>query len=98
MTTIELTRFTVTEDKVPELLAARPAMLKDFTEDRTGFLGARLIRLPNNEWLDIVEWTDPAAHTTSRTKGPNRPGIARFFAAIDTLISTEEGTTTDPST
>ncbi|WP_460666249.1 antibiotic biosynthesis monooxygenase family protein [Kribbella swartbergensis] len=92
MTTIELTRFRVRPEKVEELLAARPDMLKEFAADRAGFLGARLIRLPDDEWLDVVEWASPEDYAASRAKGPNLPGIARFFAAIDSLVTAEEGT------
>lgn len=92
MRTIELTRFKVAAEKAGELLASRPAMLKDFEADRTGFIRAQLVRLPNDEWLDIVEWATPEDFAASREKGGNLPGIARFFAAIDSLVSAEEGT------
>ncbi|MGW1343948.1 antibiotic biosynthesis monooxygenase family protein [Kribbella sp. NPDC002412] len=95
MTTVELTRFRVRPAQVSELLAARPAMLQDFEADREGFLSARLVRLPNDEWLDIVEWKTPEDFAASRAKGPNLPGIARFFAAIDSLVVAEEGTLAD---
>ena len=91
MTTVELTRFRVLPEQTEELLAARADMLKDFEADRTGFLGARLVQLPDDEWLDIVEWASPEDFAASRDKGGNLPGIARFFAAIDSLIVAEEG-------
>ncbi|MCP2335881.1 hypothetical protein [Actinomadura rupiterrae] len=86
---IELTRFTA-HDRA-RLLAARTAMLADFEADREGFLGARLVELPGGEWLDIVEWRSAADFRASRAKGPNRPGIAEFFGAIDGLVSDEQG-------
>ena len=92
MTTVELTRFRVLPEKTAELLAARADMLTDFRSDRAGFLGARLVQLPDNEWLDIVEWASPEDFAASRDKGGNLPGIARFFAAIDSLVTAEEGT------
>lgn len=92
MTTVELTRFRVLAEKGEELLAARAEMLKDFEADRAGFLGARLVQLPDDEWLDIVDWATPEDFATSREKGPNLPGIARFFAAIDSLVVAEQGT------
>ncbi|MEU8817044.1 antibiotic biosynthesis monooxygenase [Actinoplanes sp. NPDC048796] len=91
MTTIELTRFRVDPSRVSELLSARPAMLADFQADREGFIDARLVRLPGGEWLDIVTWRSAPDFAASRAKGANRPGIAAFFAAIDSLISAEEG-------
>jgi hypothetical protein len=91
MTTIELTRFRVAPADAELLLAARPAMLADFAADRTGFLGAQLVRLPGDEWLDIVTWADPADLAASREKGANLPGIAAFFGAIASLVAAEAG-------
>ncbi|WP_285644326.1 antibiotic biosynthesis monooxygenase [Lentzea sp. NBRC 102530] len=90
-TSVELTRFRVAPENVEALLAARPGMIADFEADREGFLGARLVRLPDGEWLDIVEWRSSADHAASSAKGPNRPGIKAFFDAIDSLVSAEEG-------
>ncbi|MFD3485766.1 hypothetical protein [Streptomyces sp. NPDC058665] len=91
MVTVELTRFRVDADKNELLLATRSAMLADFRADRRGFLDARLVRLPDNEWLDIITWETPEDFAASRDKGPNRPGIADFFSAIAELTSAEEG-------
>ncbi|MFD5829293.1 antibiotic biosynthesis monooxygenase family protein [Lentzea sp. NPDC060358] len=88
---VELTRFRVAPEKVEALLAARPGMIADFEADREGFLGARLVRLPDGEWLDVVEWRSPADHAASSRKGPNLPGIKAFFDAIDSLVVAEEG-------
>jgi hypothetical protein len=92
-TTVELTRFRVSPGNAERLLAARPGMLADFRADRTGFLGARLVRLPGDQWLDIVEWRTPEDFAASRAKGANLPGIRAFFDLIDDLVSAEEGTT-----
>lgn len=92
-TTVELTRFRVSPGNAERLLAARPGMLADFRADRTGFLGARLVRLPGDQWLDIVEWRTPEDFAASRAKGANLPGIRAFFDLIDELVSAEEGTT-----
>ena len=94
-TTVELTRFRVLPERTDDMLAARPAMLADFRTDRAGFLGARLVRLPNDEWLDIVEWRSSEDFAASRAKGANLPGIEAFFATIDSLVSAEEGTLAD---
>ncbi|MEW1640831.1 MULTISPECIES: antibiotic biosynthesis monooxygenase [unclassified Streptomyces] len=91
MPTVELTRFRVAPERVTELLESRPAMLADFRADRAGFLGARLVRLLDDEWLDIVTWRSPEDFAASRAKGANLPGIAAFFATIASLVSSEEG-------
>jgi hypothetical protein len=95
MTTVEITRFRAPAERADALLAARPAMLRDFETDRAGFLGARLIRLSDDEWLDIVFWGSSEDFAESRRRGGDRPGIQAFFSLIDAVISTEEGTTTD---
>ncbi|MFI6483303.1 hypothetical protein ACIBH1_35605 [Nonomuraea sp. NPDC050663] len=89
MSTVELTRFRAAD--ADALLAARPAMVADFLADRAGFIGARLVRLPGDEWLDIVEWRGEEDFAASRSKGANLPGIKTFFAAIDSLVSSETG-------
>lgn len=91
MATIELTRFRVEPHRVGDLLSARPAMLADFRADRTGFLDAHLVQLPDDQWLDIVTWRSPEDFAASRAKGANRPGVSAFFAAIAELVSAEEG-------
>ncbi|MFF0865101.1 antibiotic biosynthesis monooxygenase [Nonomuraea sp. NPDC003560] len=91
-TTVELTRFRVSPERAGQLLAARPGMLADFAADRAGFLGARLVRLSDDEWLDIVDWRSGDDFAASRAKGANLPGIQQFFDLIDELISAEEGT------
>jgi Antibiotic biosynthesis monooxygenase len=91
-TTVELTRFRVSSEHATDLIAARGGMIADFQADREGFLGAKLIQLSDGEWLDIVEWRSPADFAASRAKGGNLPGIRAFFALIDELVSTEEGT------
>lgn len=98
MTTVELTRFRVRPEQTEALLKARPAMLDNFRKDRDGFLDARLVRLPDGEWLDIVTWRSTEDFAASRAKGPNLPGILAFFQAIDELVSAEEGTTADDGT
>ncbi|ALG08762.1 antibiotic biosynthesis monooxygenase [Kibdelosporangium phytohabitans] len=94
-TTVELTRFRVAPERVEQLLTSRAAMLADFKADRAGFLGARLVRLPDGEWLDIVEWRSSADFAESSAKGANLPGIKAFFESIESLVSAEEGTLAD---
>ncbi|SPL93763.1 unnamed protein product [[Actinomadura] parvosata subsp. kistnae] len=89
---MELTRFRVSSDRADDLLAARPGMIADFRADRAGFLGAKLVRVSPDEWLDIVEWRSSADFAASRAKGANLPGIRAFFDLIDELVSAEEGT------
>ena len=91
MTFVEITRFRVAPESRGALVAARPAMLRDFSTDRRGFVDAQLIELRSGEWLDVVRWRSREDFVTSREKGANHPGIAAFFSAIDDVIETVEG-------
>jgi acetyl esterase/lipase len=91
MSVIELTTFTVTPEKTAAMLAARPGMVEAFRADRRGFVSAKLIRVAEDTWLDMVEWIDDTAWDESRAKGANHPGIATFFATIGKLIGSERG-------
>jgi hypothetical protein len=73
------------------VLTARPGMVADFRADRDGFLGADLVRLPGDEWLDIVRWRSAEDLAASRAKGANLPGIAAFFATLGDPVSDEQG-------
>lgn len=95
MATVELTRFSVRPEHEEALLAARPVMLDDFRADRAGFIDAMLVRLPENQWLDIVSWRSADDFAASRAKGANLPGIAAFFGAISQLVSSEQGALAD---
>jgi acetyl esterase/lipase len=92
---IELTTFTVGNDRVADMLAARHAMIEAFRADRRGFVAAKLIRLDERTWLDAVEWADDAAYDESSAKGGNLPEIAEFFATIESLVEARRGTRYD---
>ncbi|MDH6612872.1 acetyl esterase/lipase [Streptomyces sp. SAI-208] len=91
MSVIELTTFVVAPDKTSAMLDARQGMLAAFRKDRRGFLRAQLVRVADNTWLDIVEWSDAQAYDESTAKGGNLPEIAAFFASIDNLESARSG-------
>ncbi|SEG78850.1 Antibiotic biosynthesis monooxygenase [Nonomuraea solani] len=91
-TTVELTRFRVSPERAGDLLAARAGMIADFQAGRAGFLGAKLVRVSADEWLDIVEWRSSGDFADSRARGADSPGIRAFFDLIDELVSMEEGT------
>lgn len=90
--TVEITRFRVPEADAPALLAARPGMLAAFAADRRGFLGAELVRLDAETWVDVVRWASPEDLAESRRKGGNLPAIGAFFAPIAELVASESGT------
>lgn len=91
MSVIELTTFRVRPDRTTAMLAARPGMVAAFQEGRRGFVSAKLVRLDEQTWLDVVEWTDDTAWDESRAKGGDDPRIAEFFGTIEALVSARRG-------
>jgi hypothetical protein len=53
------------------------------------------VRLPDDQWLDIVTWRSPQDFAASWAKGANLPGIMAFFDAIEELVSAEQGENAD---
>jgi hypothetical protein len=66
-------------------------MLADFRADRHRFLGAALVQLEDNQWLDIVRWASQVDFTESRAKKENLPGVKAFFSAIEEVLTSEQG-------
>jgi hypothetical protein len=95
MSTIELTRFRVRPERVEALLSARPRLLQEFRADRVGQTDEARTEKADDQWLDIVTWRSPEDFAASRAKGANLPGINAFFAAIDELVSDEQGVLSD---
>ncbi|MEV0319414.1 antibiotic biosynthesis monooxygenase [Streptomyces sp. NPDC050658] len=91
MATVELVRVRIAPEHTAAMLEARPAMVEDFRRDRAGFLGAHLIELPDHVWLDVLWWRSSEDFAASRAKGADLPGIKAFFATIDEVLSSEEG-------
>ncbi|MEL7974584.1 antibiotic biosynthesis monooxygenase [Isoptericola sp. F-RaC21] len=93
--TVELTRFRVPADRADELLAARPGMVAAFAAHRQGFLGAELVRLDAETWVDVVRWRRPEDLAESRRRGGDDPAVAAFFAPIVELVAAESGPAVD---
>lgn len=97
MSVIEMTTFTVAPENTRAMLDARPGMVEAFRADRRGFVSARLVRVAEDTWLDVVEWTDDSAWDESIAKGANLPAIAAFFGTIGKLVGAERGVRYDDS-
>lgn len=94
--TIELVRFTVSDERVQEMLDARRRMIDEFRAERVGFVDSRLIALPDGQWLDVIEWRTSADLDTSRARGADLPGFAAFLATVDTVVADERGDLSGP--
>jgi heme-degrading monooxygenase HmoA len=90
VTIMEVTRLRVSPEHAHELREARAGMLADF-RTRDGFVRADLVHVGDEEWLDLIVWADSESFAESRRRGADTAAIARFFAAIDEVLSSDEG-------
>jgi hypothetical protein len=90
MSIVQFTRFRVTADREPAVLAARQASLQACRGSEPELRGAYLVRLADGEWLDIAVWAgqpgtdafdDPA-------RAASRPA---FYGQIEELLGEECG-------
>jgi heme-degrading monooxygenase HmoA len=90
MAVMEVTRLRVAPEKAEALASARVGMLEAFAR-REGFVRADLVRVAEDQWLDLIVWERSEDFAESRRRGADSEGIERFFAQIDEVISGEEG-------
>jgi hypothetical protein len=90
MAIVEVTRLRVAEDKAAGLRVSRGGMLEAFAA-RQGFVRADLVQLSATEWLDLIVWETSADFAESQRRGGDSDAVRAFFAQIDEVISTEEG-------
>jgi quinol monooxygenase YgiN len=90
MSVMEVARLRVAPEKAFALGAARPAMLGAF-RSRPGFVRAELVRISDDEWLDLIVWETSEDFAESRLRGGDSPEVRAFFEQIDELISSDEG-------
>ena len=91
MTFVELVRVRVDPPCREAFLLARPRMLRDYAEDREGFMGAHLIQFGGDAWLDLVIWRSCDDFEESRAKGVNLPGIEAYAENIAEILADEQG-------
>jgi hypothetical protein len=91
MAVVELLRIRVDPPSREAFLSARPRMLRDYAADREGFIGAHLIELGGDDWLDLIIWRNCADLEESRAKGVNLPGIRAYAQSIAGILADEQG-------
>jgi hypothetical protein len=92
---IELARFRVDPSQEAAFLATRPAMLNAVTRRLPELLRIELVRLPNNEWLDVVLWRDQASAASAPAIAEQLPEVREWLSHITEDVSMELGTVID---
>jgi hypothetical protein len=94
MSIVQFTRFRVTADRERAVLEARLASLRACHGAEPELRGAYLVRLGDNEWLDIAMWAGQPG--TKDFDDPARAASrAVFYGQIDELLGEEYGILVD---
>lgn len=91
---VRFTRFRVAAEREQHVLAARLTSLRACHGSEPGLRGAYLVRLGDNEWLDIAMWD---GHPRAEDLDDPARAAARsvFYGQIDELLGEECGIIVD---
>ncbi len=83
MPVIELVQFRITSDADPAAFEHAAAAAGRVLEAMPGFVGRRLAKSADGEWLDLVEWTDRGSAEAAAQVFHTRPEAQPFCSMID---------------
>lgn len=95
MATLELARFTMDPKNEAALLRRRPALVDALRDACPGFVSARLTRLDERTWLDVVEWGSREEAEAAQEIVQGVPAAVDFFALIDQVLAMEHAEVVD---
>ena len=79
-----------------EMLALRPAMIAAVRQRFPDLLGARLVRMDDGTWLDIVRWRSRAAAEQAAAEFAEVPEARRMSELVEQVLSFEHGLLAEP--
>jgi hypothetical protein len=86
---VEFVRFIISPERTDALVAARTEVVKEFTDRLRGFRGAWLIRVSDEEWIELTGWdtdedADAAIVYTSK--------VTSYLGLVEGILGQERGT------
>lgn len=79
---LEIARFTVKPDAEEQFLAEREQVIAHLRRHFSGLIDARLVKLENGEYLDLVRWASREQALLAAEGAMKVPEIAAWFAHI----------------
>lgn len=92
----ELVRSRVRTGAEDEMLQLRPRMIAAVRERFPELIDARLVRLDDGSWLDLVEWTSREAAERAAASMAEIPEAAAMAELIEEIVSFEHGVDSEP--
>ena len=92
----ELVRSRIRAGAEDEMLQLRPRMIAAVRERFPELIDARLVRLDDGSWLDLVAWTSREAAERAAASMPEIPEAAAMAELIEEIVSFEHGVDSEP--
>ena len=92
----EVVRSRVRAGREGEMLALRPAMVAAVRQRFPDLLDARLVRMDDGTWLDIVRWRSRAAAEQAAAAFADVPEARRMSELVEQVLSFEHGLLAEP--
>lgn len=86
---IEMVRFTVKPGEEGALVDGRPGMLEALSGRHPGMVSARLAKMDETVWLDVIVWESREQALTAAENGPQIPAVASWVSHIADVIVME---------
>jgi Antibiotic biosynthesis monooxygenase len=91
----EVVRSRVHEGREDEMLALRPAMIAAVRGRFPDLLDARLVRMDDGTWLDVVRWRSRAAAEQAAASFGEVPEARRMSGLVE-VLSFDHGVPVEP--
>ncbi len=92
----EVVRSRVRPGREEEMLALRPAMIAAVRQRFPDLLDARLVRMDDGTWLDIVRWRTRTAAEQAAAAFAEVPEARQMSELVEQVLSFEHGSPAEP--
>ena len=92
----EVVRSRVRAGCEEEMLALRPTMIAAVRQRFPDLLDARLVRMDDGTWLDVVRWRSRAAAEQAAAAFAEVPEARRMSELVEQVLSFEHGLLAEP--
>ena len=94
----EVVRSRVEPANEAAMLELRPAMVAAVRRRFPALLDARLVRMDDGTWLDVVRWSSREAADAAATQFAEIPEAREMSALVAEVLSFEHGVLAEPGT
>ncbi len=92
----EIVRSRVSAERQEEMLALRPRMISAVRKRFPDLIDARLVRMDDGTWLDVVRWRSREAAERAAAAFGEIPEAREMSALVEEVLAFEHGLAAEP--